>query len=289
MPVRSYTLIKNCIESGALIMIVKTFKVRKKGLVICGGILIAILAILIVFGVVHKFALKSYSMKTESDRQKFMSDMGWKVSEEYTSCKVVSIPEDFNDTYESYNEIQKDQGFNLKKYRGEMVEIYTYEVYNYPGKSENVVINLMVFEGKLIGGDVSCNELDGFMQGLKNSCSDDEDECDDKESDKVSINNENSDSSDSSETEDSSGTEKKSKKKGKKSSVKSDDESSESAKEESKDTFDSSETEEDNNDLESDTDGNTSDMGGSSDSESEENSTKASTENTSSASENANE
>ncbi len=150
-------------------MIVKTFKVRKKGLVMCGGILIALLVILVVFGVVHKFAGKNYTMKTESDRQKFMSEMGWEVSEEYTSCKVISIPEDFNDTYESYNELQKEQGFNLKKYRGEMVEIYTYEVYNYPEKSDNVVINLLVFEGKLIGGDVSCSELDGFMQGLKNS------------------------------------------------------------------------------------------------------------------------
>lgn len=262
-------------------MIVKTFKVRKKGLVVCGGILIAILAILVVFGVVHKFAVKTYSMKTESERQKFMSEMGWEVSEEYTSCKVVSIPEKFNDTYESYNELQKDQGFNLKKYRGEMVEIYTYEVYNYPGKSDNVVINLMVFEGKLIGGDVSCNELDGFMQGLKNSCSDDEDECDEKESDKVSINNENSDSSDSSETEDSTETKKKKKKKTDSSS---NDESSKSDSEQSENTFDSSENNEENDNSESNSENDTSDV-----SDNTENSTEESEDNTSSVTENTDE
>lgn len=261
-------------------MIVKTFKVRKKGLVICGGILIAILAILIVFGVVHKFAAKSYSMKTESERQKFMSEMGWKVSEEYTSCKVVSIPEDFNETYESYNELQKDQGFNLKKYKGEMVEIYTYEVYNYPGKKENVVINLMVFEGKLIGGDVSCNELDGFMQGLKNSNAGNN-ESDEKSADE--------NSSEDSEKSDSSETKKKNKKKDKKANVKADDESSESDKEESKNTFDSSESEDEDKNDESDTKEDTDEMSSSSESESEENSTETSTQNTSSASVNTNE
>lgn len=237
-------------------MIVKTFKVRKKGLVICGGILIAILVILVVFGIVHKATSKTYSMKTESERQKFMSEMGWKVSEEYTSCKVVSIPKEFNDTYENYNELQKEQGFNLKKYKGEMVEIYTYEVYNYPGNSENVVINLMVFEGKLIGGDVSCNELDGFMQGLKNSNPSEKSDSDKKISDKESS-KKDSDNSDSSEA--------KSKKKNKNSSA---DESSKSDKKESKNTFDSSEVEEDSTDV-------------SDSSVTEESSTEASTENTS--------
>ena len=216
-------------------MIVKTFKVKKRGLIVCGGILIALLAILIVFGVVHKVSAKNYSMKTESDRQSFMREMGWKVSEEYTSCKVVSIPEDFNDTYESYNELQKDQGFNLKKYKGEMVEIYTYEVYNYPGKSENVVINLMVFEGKLIGGDVSCNEIDGFMQGLKNSNPED---VSDEKAENENSGNKDSDKSDSSESKNTT------KKKDKKKNSKSDNDDSESDKEDAKNTFDSSESQE---------------------------------------------
>lgn len=250
-------------------MIVKTFKVRKKGLVICGGILIALLVILVVFGVVQKAVAKNYSMKTEDDRQKFMSEMGWKVSEEYTSCKVVSIPEDFNDTYESYNELQKDQGFNLKKYKGEMVEIYTYEVYNYPGKSENVVINLMVFEGKLIGGDVSCNELDGFMQGLKNSNADDSSY--DEKSEDENSDDENSKKSDSSESKN------KNNKKNKKSNAKSDDESSKSDKEDSKNTFDS-------NNAEEESTTNTSD----SSEESTESTTETSTEGTSSSTESEN-
>ncbi len=210
-------------------MIVKTFKVRKKGLVICGGILIALLVILVVFGIVHKATTKTYPMKTESERQEFMSDMGWEVSEEYTSCKVVSIPEEFNETYESYNELQKEQGFNLKKYKGEMVEIYTYAVYNYPGNAENVVINLMVFDGNLIGGDVSCNELDGFMQGLKNPDPDSSKSSDEKDSDEEIVEEE----SETSEVEED-----------KKNASSSDEKESKSDKKQSKNTFDSNASDE---------------------------------------------
>lgn len=246
-------------------MIVKTFKVRKKGLVICGGILIALLVILVVCGIVHKATAKTYSMKTESERQKFMSDMGWEVSEEYTSCKVVSIPEEFNDTYESYNELQKEQGFNLKKYKGEMVEIYTYAVYNYPGNAENVVINLMVFDGKLIGGDVSCNELDGFMQGLKNPDPDNA-EVSDEDSEEEMI-DEETDNSDSSKLDKNGKNEKNSS-----SDVSSSDISD---KKKAKNTFDSSESS-----IDSDIETETEPTVGSDSTNSEESSTEPSSENT---------
>lgn len=250
-------------------MIVKTFKVRKKGLVICGGILIALLVILIVCGIVHKATAKTYPMKTESERQAFMSEMGWDVSEEYTSCKVVSIPEEFNETYESYNELQKEQGFNLKKYKGEMVEIYTYAVYNYPGNSENVVINLMVFDGNLIGGDVSCNELDGFMQGLKNPDPDSKASLDEKESEEEIVEE---------ESEDSESSEAKSKKDKEKAENSSSDVNSKSDKKQAKNAFDSS-AESDINDEETETETETANVTDSNDTE--ESSTEPSSENTS--------
>ena len=252
-------------------MIVKTFKVRKKGLVICGGILIALLVILIVCGIVHKATAKTYPMKTESERQAFMSEMGWEVSEEYTSCKVVSIPEEFNETYESYNELQKEQGFNLKKYKGEMVEIYTYAVYNYPGNSENVVINLMVFDGNLIGGDVSCNELDGFMQGLKNPNPDAKESIDEKDLDNEEVEE---------ESEDSESSKAQSKKDKEKTDNSSSDVNSKSDKKQAKNTFDSSASD-DNNSVESELESETETANVTDSNDTEESSTEPSSENTS--------
>lgn len=148
-------------------MFVKTFKIKKPGfaLLAAGAIVLAVVIILAVLAGGSKS--REYTMKDEKERQSFLKEMGWEVSEEYTECKVVIIPAEFNEVYEKYNDLQKKQGFDLSKYKGKTVEIYTYEVRNYPDHEKNIVCNLMVYEDVLIGGDVSCIEIDGFMQGLK--------------------------------------------------------------------------------------------------------------------------
>lgn len=148
-------------------MFVKSFKVKKSSfaiLVISACIIVVAVIIAVVAGKQNKVV---YTLKTEKARQEFFKEMGWEVSAEYDECKVVIIPEKFNDVYENYNKLQKEQGFDLEKFKGKTVEIYTYRVKNYPDHEENIVANLMVYEGELIGGDVSCVEIDGFMQGLK--------------------------------------------------------------------------------------------------------------------------
>ena len=146
-------------------MFVKTVKVNK-GLpmwILCIAVLAAALAVAVWAS--NRSGL-NYVMENEEARREFLNSLGWHVSEEYLGCRIVTIPENFSDIYKSYNNLQREQGFNLLKYRGKTVEIYSYEVYNYPGKPENIIANLIIFEGKLIGGDITCTELDGFMQGL---------------------------------------------------------------------------------------------------------------------------
>ncbi|MCC8016625.1 MAG: DUF4830 domain-containing protein, partial [Clostridiales bacterium] len=43
--------------------------------------------------------------------------MGWEFKTDYTE-KSITIPQEFNDAYNDYNEIQKNQGFDLEKYKG---------------------------------------------------------------------------------------------------------------------------------------------------------------------------
>lgn len=151
-------------------MFIKTFKVKKPSAALACiiALLIAIIAAIIV--IVHNVGTPPvYELKTESARQSFLEEMGWKVSNEYEDCKVTVIPEEFNDVYNNYNKLQKEQGFNLEKYKGKTVEIYTYSVYNYDGyESKNCVkCSLIVCDGMLIGGDVYSTEIKGFMQGLR--------------------------------------------------------------------------------------------------------------------------
>lgn len=151
-------------------MFIKTIKVKKPTTAIVGmtALILAIIAVAAL--IVHKLGSPAvYELKTEKDRQAFLKEMGWQVSEEYEDCKVVVIPEEFNDVYEKYNELQKEQGFDLKKYRGKTVEIYSYRVYNYKDYEDKDCIkcNLMICDGMLIGGDVCSVEIGGFMQGLR--------------------------------------------------------------------------------------------------------------------------
>lgn len=152
-------------------MFIKTIKVKKPNVlgIAVAVIIVAMIAVLIM--ITCRFSGNNiYEMKSETQRQSFLQEMGWKASDEYDECKIETIPEKFNDVYSNYNKLQKQQGFDLEKFKGKSVEIYTYKIKNYSDenkKSENVVCHLMVYEGQLIGGDVCSTELDGFMQGLK--------------------------------------------------------------------------------------------------------------------------
>ena len=147
-------------------MFVKTVKVKEVFKALFTIFFIALAVLAVVLFIKNLTADNTVVLDTEAARQEFLSSIGWQVSEAPIDVREVTIPTEWNDIFEEYNSIQKQQGFDLGKFKGKNATIYTYEVYNYEGKPENMVANLMVSEGKLIGGDVSCTELGGFIQGL---------------------------------------------------------------------------------------------------------------------------
>ena len=111
-----------------------------------------------------------YTAETADDRLKFISDLGWIVDEEPVEVRQIAIPQEFDDVYSNYNEIQLSQGYDLTKYAGRSAKRWTYIIRNYPDVSSDedyVRINLLVCDGKIIGGDVCSIKLDGFMHGFE--------------------------------------------------------------------------------------------------------------------------
>lgn len=104
--------------------------------------------------------------KTNEQRLSFLSSFGWQVEPEAEEVLEVMIPKELDETYNSYNTIQKAQGCDLTKYAGKRCKRYTYVITNYPEHPENIRANLVVYGGKIIGGDVCSVELDGFMHGF---------------------------------------------------------------------------------------------------------------------------
>ena len=105
---------------------------------------------------------------THEERMQFISQFGWEVDEEPIQIKEVILPTELNDVYTAYNEIQKLQGFDLTEFAGERVKSWTYVVKNYEGYENQDCIhaNILVYDGKVIGGDISSIRIDGFMHGF---------------------------------------------------------------------------------------------------------------------------
>ena len=111
-----------------------------------------------------------YTAETADDRLKFISDLGWIVDEDPVEVRQIAIPQEFDDVYSNYNEIQLSQGYDLTKYAGRSAKRWTYIIRNYPDVSSDedyVRINLLVCDGKIIGGDICSIKLDGFMHGFE--------------------------------------------------------------------------------------------------------------------------
>ena len=109
----------------------------------------------------------SYSKIYEnSDRIDFISQFGWQVKETPVEEVEVTVPESFDKVYLGYNEMQKEQGLNLSKYKGKTVTRYTYEVTNYPDYDGTVYISLLVYKDKVVAGDVCSADVNGFVHGF---------------------------------------------------------------------------------------------------------------------------
>lgn len=104
-------------------------------------------------------------LKTAEDRIVLLESLGWEVQKDPIEFREVYIPEEFDAIYLEYNEIQKEQGFDLSKYAGKHVMKYSYTVTNHPAE-EDVIATILVYKSKLIGGDVTSAKADGFLQGL---------------------------------------------------------------------------------------------------------------------------
>lgn len=106
-------------------------------------------------------------VKTEEDRLKFLGELGWQTTGQVVEQESFTLPDTFDRVLLGYNEIQKDQGLDLTRYRKKKVTRYTYEVTNYPDYEGKVYANLIVWRGKIVAGDISSADPMGFVQGLE--------------------------------------------------------------------------------------------------------------------------
>ena len=151
---------------GVDFMLIMTAKLSKWKVLTFG--LIAVFAIGSLFFLKEDTAevfSQSGKMSDADNRLKFIESFGWQV--EAGDFMEINIPDEFDDVYNNYNNLQKSQGFDLEKYKGKRAMHYSYTVKNYPTGEEGVTLCLVVYKDKIIAGDVSSPKLDSFMHGLE--------------------------------------------------------------------------------------------------------------------------
>ena len=105
---------------------------------------------------------------TNAERIAYISSFGWETSPVPSNVEEIRIPARFDEAYEQYNALQKEQGFDLKKYCAVDCQRYTYKIRNYEGADPVVPINvnIIVANGKIIAADISSAEANGFVAAL---------------------------------------------------------------------------------------------------------------------------
>ena len=106
-------------------------------------------------------------VKNASDAANFLAQFGWVTEETPIEEKTVTIPTEFDKIFAAYNELQKSQGLNLAKYRGKDVTRYTFVINNYEGYEGTVWANVLVWRGRVIGGDICSADVSGFVHGFE--------------------------------------------------------------------------------------------------------------------------
>ena len=147
-------------------MMMMTAKVDIKKLLIALGIVAAvIIGIIAIFG---GGSSETAAPVSDNDaRVKFLQDAGWEVSTSPTQSSQVKIPAEPSDVFTRYNDLQKSQGYDLAQYAGKTVMRYVYKVNNYPDATDPVYATVLVYKGRIIGGDVTNTSPGGKIHSFQ--------------------------------------------------------------------------------------------------------------------------
>ncbi len=105
-------------------------------------------------------------LNSQSVAAKYVERLGWQIDRNPLETVDVHIPAQFDNVYNNYNAIQKQAGFNLENYKGKDVTRYTFSIKNYYGE-QGVRADVLMYDNKVIGGDIMTVAINGFMVPLK--------------------------------------------------------------------------------------------------------------------------
>jgi len=157
---------------GEFFMFIVTAKLsKKKALLVIFAIALLLCSIILLAGRRDRAPeggpnAEGTQVETAGQARAYLENLGWQVSAEPIEGQEILIPREWGELYEAYNALQREAGFDLTDYKGRPAVRYTYEILNYPGQTEGVVADVLIADGRVIGGGIQSIHLDGFIHGL---------------------------------------------------------------------------------------------------------------------------
>lgn len=141
-------------------------KMSRKGAVCIVLAIAAVLLLMVVISSIDRNAAYG-KVRDAEEAAAYLAELGWEVDVSTAQVQTTILPEYFDTTFDTYNELQKEQGFDLMEQAGKEITVYTFQVMNYPNTTDEVLATLMTCKNKVVGGDIHSAALDGFMHALQ--------------------------------------------------------------------------------------------------------------------------
>ena len=127
---------------------------------------IAAAVILLAGALGRRSADNTIRARTNEERIAYLQSLGWEVEPAPLLEQEITLPKEFPEVLAKYNELQRQQGFDLAEYAGKKLTLYTYRITNHPD-TEEADASLYVYRSELVGGDVHSTSFTGFMTALR--------------------------------------------------------------------------------------------------------------------------
>ncbi len=107
-----------------------------------------------------------FNVTTRDGRADYLAAQGWTVDPETETVQEITLPREFTGVLKDYNELQLQQGFDLRPYGGLGCTIYSYIVTDYDSP-DTVLATVYLYKNRIIAGDIHSTAMDGFMHGIR--------------------------------------------------------------------------------------------------------------------------
>lgn len=128
-----------------------------------------VIATLVFAAILLTIIVGLFSIDNSTNRMicEYVESLGWKINSSPTEISHLTIPEEFDAVYETYNAVQISSGFDLTPFKGKNVVRYSYKVLNHNRSQDSeVIVSVFVYDSRIIAADICSTDMNGFMHGI---------------------------------------------------------------------------------------------------------------------------